>query len=103
MKTPSPAGPEGMTAEEKLRTLTPGQRSEFEAKARTLGLEARSLAAMDVEAAGQLVSAQNRLSPRQAATGQAMQDQILREREQTISRLLAMLKQMNDAKARPPR
>ena len=86
-----------MNAEEKLRTLTPGQRSEFEAKARTLGIEARSLAAQDYEAAAQRVAAQNQLSPRQAATGQAMQDQIMREREQTISRLHALLKVMHDA------
>lgn len=89
-----------MNAEDKLRTLTPGQRSEFEAKARTLGLEARALAALDAESAGQQIAARNQLSPRQAATGQAMQDQILREREQTISRLLALLKLMNDAQAK---
>lgn len=40
------------------------------------------------------------LSPRQAATGQAMQDQILREREQTITRLQGLLKLMNDAQAK---
>ena len=89
-----------MNAEEKLRILTPGQRSEFEAKARTLGIEAGSLASQDFETAAQRVAAQNQLSPRQAATGQAMQDQIMKEREQTISRLLALLKLMNDAQAK---
>ncbi|MEO7744190.1 MAG: hypothetical protein ABIR98_14735 [Usitatibacter sp.] len=89
-----------MNAEEKLRTFTPGQRSEFEAKARTLGLDAKSLAALDADTAGQQIAAQNRLSARQAATGQAMQDQIMREREQTITRLLALLKLMNDAQAK---
>ena len=89
-----------MNAEDKLRTLTPGQRSEFEAKARTLGLDARALAALDAETAGQQVGARNQLSPRQAATGQAMQEQILREREQTITRLLGLLKLMNDAQAK---
>jgi hypothetical protein len=90
----------GRTAQEKLRSLTPGQRSEFEAKARTLGLEAASLAAEESEVAAQRISARNQLSPRQAALGQAMRDQIMREREQTITRLMALLKQMNDAHAR---
>jgi hypothetical protein len=89
-----------MNAEDKLRILTPGQRSEFEAKARTLGLEAWALAALDADTAGQQIAARNQLSPRQAATGQAMQDQILREREQTITRLLALLKLMNDAQGK---
>ncbi len=89
-----------MNAEGKLSSLTPGQRSEFEAKARTLGLDARSLAALDAEVAGQQIAAQNKLSVRQATTGQAMQDQIMREREQTITRLLALLKLMNDGKAK---
>ena len=88
------------TAHEKLGSLTPGQRSEFEAKARTLGLEAASLAAEEPDAAAQRISAQNQLSPRQAALGGAMRDQIMREREQTITRLMALLKQMNDAHAR---
>lgn len=89
-----------MNAEDKLRTLTPGQRSEFEAKARTLGLDAKSLAELDPDTAGQQIAARNQLSARQAATGQAMQDQILREREQTITRLHALLKLMNDARAK---
>ena len=89
-----------MNAEDKLRTLTPGQRSEFEAKARTLGLEARALAALDADSAGQQIAARNQLSPRQAATAKAMQEQILREREQTITRLLALLKVRNDAQAK---
>ena len=89
-----------MNAEDMLSILTPGQRSEFEAKARTLGLDARSLAALDADSAAQQIAARNQLSPRQAATGQAMQDQILREREQTITRLHALLKLMNDARAK---
>ena len=91
---------EAKTAEQKLGTLTPGQRAEFEAKARTLGLEAASLAADDTETAGRRIAAQRQLSVRQASLGQAMQDQIMREREQTIARLDALLKQMNDAYAR---
>lgn len=89
-----------MNAEDTLRTLTPGQRSEFEAKARTLGLDASWLAGLDADTAGQQIAARNQLSARQAATGQAMQDQILREREQTINRLHALLKLMNDARAK---
>jgi hypothetical protein len=67
-----------MNAEEKLRTLTPGQRSEFEAKSRTLGLDARSLAALDADTAARQIAARDQLSARQAATSQAMRDQILR-------------------------
>ena len=89
-----------MNAEEKLRTLTPGQRSEFEAKSRTLGLDAKALAALDAETAGRQIAARDQLSARQATTSRAMQEQILREREQTITRLLAILKLMNDAQAR---
>ena len=94
MRTALPAG------EDKLGTLTPGQRAEFEAKARTLGLDARELAAQDPDTAAQRIAAQNQLSARQAATGQAMREQIMREREQTITRLHALLKQMNDAQAK---
>jgi hypothetical protein len=88
------------TGEQKLATLTPGQRSEFEAKARTLGLEAISLAGEDHESAARLIDARNQLSTRQATLGKEMQEQILRERGQTIARLQAILKQMNEAHAR---